>query len=193
MPPAFRDHAAGHGEERERRVAAVPDQMHVEGIGKQALEQPQILHVERGLVAPALLPVLGRIRLEDRRDRGAGRHAGSQAAVDGIERHAPLEEAGQPLQVGRERRRVDGSRMPARQLRDEVRLVRYRERRVAVEHHPEERRARAPHAEHDHRRVGAGHRGSLGVPYVAKIELGYRFTGRRFVSTPPRCSSQIGR
>ena len=91
------------------------------------------------------------------------RHPGPKARCDRVGRDAPFGEGRQPAQVVDERRRLDRPAVPARELRDEVRLVRHRERRVAIQHHAEQRRPRAADAEHDHGGVSRRHPGSLGT------------------------------
>src|SRR5437762_2307267 len=56
-------------EERKRGVAPVADQVHPDRVREETLEQRELLHVERRLVAPARLSLPLGVRLEDRSDR----------------------------------------------------------------------------------------------------------------------------
>ena len=107
----------------------------------------------RRLVTPARLPRLLRVRLEDRRDRLAGRHPGrADAGSDVLRPNAPVADRRDSRDVVEEALRVDRPAVPAREQRDEERLVRDREPRRAVEDHAEKRRARAADAENEERR-----------------------------------------
>ena len=155
MAPPLRHDPAGHGEERERRVAAVPDEVHEARVGKGALEQRQVLHVERRLVAPPFLALQPGVGGEDRPDRLPRRHPRPQPLGHGARRQPPLAQRRQAPHVVEERVDVDRcAGVAVRQLGDEVRLVRNRDRRVAIEHHPQQRRARATDAEHEERLLG---------------------------------------
>ena len=161
LAPAGGHDPLGDGEVRERRVPPVADQVHVERRREERLEQRQVLHVERRLVAPPRLAARRRVCLEHRRDRLPRRHPGPEPGRDGVGREAPLGERRQSAQIVRERLRVHDSPVPPGELRHEVRLVRDREHRVAVEHHAEERRPRPADAEDDQRRARLGHVGTV--------------------------------
>src|SRR5207302_6695468 len=77
-------------EERERGVAAVTNQMDPERVREEALEQRQMLHVQRRLVAPARLPLVLRVHLEDGCDRLAGRHPLAQPWANVLRSDAPF-------------------------------------------------------------------------------------------------------
>ena len=142
-------------------VAAVADQVDVERVGEQPLEQPEVLHVHRRLVAPARLAVLLGVRLVDGADRrppaDMRRAAAGRAPRPG---DVPVAQRPAPAQVVDERVDVDTAPMAVGELRDEVRLVRDRELRVPVEHDAEERRSRAPDAEDEERWIRRAHAGA---------------------------------
>src|SRR4029079_16855459 len=79
-----------------------------------------------------------------------------------------------PPQAVDERREIDRSPVPPRELGDEVRLVRDRQLGVAVEHHAEQRRAGAPDPEHDHGLPGSRHRRSLGSAILSEMKRSQR-------------------
>src|SRR4029079_11204840 len=90
-------------EERERRVAPVADEMYPDRVRKEPLEQRQLLHVERRLVAPTRLALAVRVRLEDRGDRLAGRHLLAEARPDVVRTDPPVVQRPQALQAVEER------------------------------------------------------------------------------------------
>ncbi len=92
MAPPLRHDPVGDREERQRRVTPVADQVHEPGVREQPLEERQMLHVERRLVAPARLPALGGVRLEDGGDGVARRHPRAKASGDRVRGEAPFDE-----------------------------------------------------------------------------------------------------
>jgi hypothetical protein len=150
--PGLGDDALRHREEGQRRVAPVAHEVDEERVREEPFEHAQPLHVHRRLVAPARLPVAGRVRLVDGRDRLAEAHPRPQAGTHLVDRDVPLAERRQPAQVVGELVDVDRAAVAVGELRDEVGLVRDRELRVAVEHHPEQRRAGTADAEDEERR-----------------------------------------
>ena len=151
MRPRLRHDALGHLQKRQRRVAAVANQVDVARVREEPLEQRQVLHVHRRLVTPALFAALRRVRLVDGADRLAERHARPQPLADGLGAQLPLAQRGEPPQVVEEVVDVRPVAVAVRELRQEVRLVRDRELRVPVEHDPQQRRTRASDAEDDQR------------------------------------------
>ena len=149
MHPRLGHDPTWHCEERRRRVAAIPDQVDEERVGKEPLEQPEVLHVHRRLVAPARLPTVLGVDGIDRCDCLADRHPVAQTCANLVERYFPLGEVVQPPEVIDELLRVDVPQMAVGELRHEVRLVGDGELRVAVEHDAQQRRAGTPHAEDD--------------------------------------------
>ena len=75
-----------------------------------------------------------------------------------VRRHLPRGEPRQPAKVVEEARDVDGARVPVGELRDEERLVGDGDPGRAVEDNPQQRRARAAHAEDEQWRSGHGRR-----------------------------------
>ncbi len=153
--PRLLGEALGQREKRERGVAAVANQMNPERVREQTLEQRQVLHVERRLVAPARLSLVLGVHLEDGGDRLAGRHPLAQPGTNVLGRDAPLVELVEAPQVVEEVVEVRPPPVPLRERCDEERLVRDRDLAVPVEHHAQQRPARAADAEHDH---GRSHR-----------------------------------
>src|SRR4051812_25494567 len=153
-------------EEGQRGVSAVADQMDPERVGEESLERRQMLHVERRLVAPARLPLVPRVHLEDGGDRLARRHPLPKLRANVVRRDAPLVQLVEAPEVVEEVVEIRSAAVPMGEGRDEERLVRDRDLAAPVEHHAQERRAGAADAEDDH---GRGHRrGSL------EDELGQR-------------------
>ncbi len=152
MSPGARDDAVRHLGEGQRTVAAVADQMDVERRGKEPLQQGKALHVHRRLVSPALLAARRGVRLVDRADRLAGRLAGAEPRTHRLDVDVPLAQRRQPPKIVHERVDVDRATVAIRELRNEVGLVGHGKPRVAVEHHAQQRRPRATHAEHEDRR-----------------------------------------
>ena len=72
---------------------------------------------------------------------------GREPRVHLVERHLPVRDRVDATEVVDEFVRVDPAPMPVGQLWHEVRLVRDRQLRVAVEHDAEKGRPRTPHAE----------------------------------------------
>ena len=153
--------------------------------------------------------MLRRICLEDRTDRLTRGHPRAKPRGHVVERQTPLPERRQPPQVVEKRVRLDGAPVPVGQLGHEVRLVGYRDPAVPVQHHPQQRRSRAPDAEDEKR--GLAHRGgptrttarsacpcastkSVNVPGAAggaqheEPGLG----GPRAPGEPPREASRVG-
>jgi hypothetical protein len=137
-------------EEGERGVASVPHEVNPGRVREEPFEQRQLLHVQRRLVTPARLALPVGVRLEDRGDRLARRHPLVQARADVVRCDAPVIKRPQTPEVVEEGVDVGAAAVPVSQLGDEERLVGDRERRVPVEHHAQERRARAADAEDDH-------------------------------------------
>ena len=163
LHPGLRHQALRHREKRRGRVAAVTDQMHEQRIREQPLEQVQVLHVHRRLVAPALLATLLRVHRVDRGDRRSDRHARAQPRPHLVEWDVPLRERVDAAKIVDERIGVDATEMPVGELRDEVRLVRNGELGVTVEHDAQQRRARAAHAEDEDRRPAGRHGNCTGA------------------------------
>ena len=102
--PRPRHDALRHGEERERGVTPVPDQVDVARVRKQPLEHAQVLHVHRRLVAPARLALplgVGEVHL---RDRLADGHPGPQPGAH-VARRRPPTRAASAAARGRRRTR----------------------------------------------------------------------------------------
>ena len=76
--PSPRHDPLRHREERERRVAAVADEVDEARVGKEALEQRRCCMYIGVLSPQRCLPCAGRVRLEDGADRLARRHPGAQ-------------------------------------------------------------------------------------------------------------------
>ena len=160
VPPGLRHDPRRHLQEGRRGVTAVAHEVDVERVGEQPLEQAQVLHVHRRLVAPARLSPRRCVRLVDGADRLAGRHGGPEPGAYLLRVDLPLAHRPDAAQVVHERVDVDTAPMAVRELGDEVRLVGERELRVPVEHDPEERRSRAPDAEDEERWIRRAHAGA---------------------------------
>jgi hypothetical protein len=153
MHPRLGDDPARHREERERRIPAVADQVDEPSVGKEPVEQAQVLHVHGRLVAPARLAMLRGVHGVHGADRGADRHPVAELSAHLVEWNPPVGERVQPAEVVDEAVHPDAAQVAVCQLRDEVRLVGDGELRVPVEHDAQQRRARAPHTEDENRRA----------------------------------------
>src|SRR5262249_36399327 len=180
--------ALWHVEERERRVTAVADEMDVLRVGEETIEQVEVTHVHRGLVAPARLAGLRGVRLEDRRDGVSRGHLRLHMGRDVLGRQSPRADRGHPCHVVEERIPVRDLPVPAREQRYEERLVGDGQARGAVEDDPQERRPRTAHAEQDQRRRHLAARTSTAARAACPPTVTYRtyapgVSGARSTST----------
>ncbi len=153
MRPRPRDHTFRHVQKRECCIAAVADEMDVLSVRKEPLDEAEVAHVHRSLVAPARLAVLGGICREQRRQRLPDTHSRTKTSSEVARRHSPGGEPGQAPDVVQELLRIDRVRVTMRQLRDEEGLVGNRDPRRAIEDDAQQRRARAADAEDEERRA----------------------------------------
>ena len=146
-------------EDRERDVAAVADHVHEARLGHRPLDQLHLLHVGRRLLAPARLALLARCRRR-RRSRTARpgldlgqRPQTAEHLLVGEAEVAPL--AGRLHRLERALRGRVALARRLDQVGDEVGLGRDRQLGVGVEHHPQQGRAGAVHADHERHRLAA--------------------------------------
>ena len=151
-PPAVAD-AGG-----ERDVAAVADHVDEAGLGQQRADQPQRVHVPRGLVAPAGLALSLGVEPVEGAQGVRERHGGLPDPVG--DRRLLQPEVAEPPLAGQRRgeaRAVDGAIAEGlRQAGDEMRLRRDRQLRMGVEHQPQQGRAGSACPDHERRRRGLG-------------------------------------
>ena len=158
MRPRARERPLGHLQERQRRVAAVADEVDVLRIGEEPVEQLEMPHVHRSLVPPARLAGCLGVRVEDRRDGRSGRHSRAHAAGDVCHGDAPVPDRRDSRDVVEEALGVDLLSVATREQGNEERLVGNGDARRAIEDHAEQRRPGATDAEQDQR---TGHSGSV--------------------------------
>ena len=124
MRPGLGHDPRRYGEEGEAGVTAVADEVNEARVREEPVEERELLHVQRRLVAPAALSVHVRVCLEDRGDRLTGLRTGLESCPDGLGRDAPFRERRQAAEVVEKPFRVDSAPVALGDLGHEVRLVR---------------------------------------------------------------------
>ena len=158
LHPGLRHQPLRHRKERQRCVASVANEVDEQRVRKEPLEQAEVLHVHRGLVAPARLAALRRVNRVHGRNGSTDRHPLGQTCAHPVQRHAPFRERVDPAQVVDELVGLDMAEVAVGKLWHEVRLVGNGELGVPVEHHAKECRSRAAHPEDEHGRAAGGRR-----------------------------------